>query len=174
MDKKSLLRRLFVEACTLASAELKGQTDPRQEDVVDKFPPAERESRRKAWAEPVVADTARPGADRPEGGKTWKADSAGNVKEVKVTEHGIARTGLTPTSCCVARSSGAASRSMSPTSDLRAVGTHTLRRTDETADRWDWARYGAHVAPRGRRAMAPRGRVLSGRCACELVWRVAG
>ena len=36
--KKSSLRRLFVEAYTLASAELKRKTEPRQEDVVWTLP----------------------------------------------------------------------------------------------------------------------------------------
>ena len=51
LDKMSSLRRFFVEAYTVASAELKRKTEPRQEDVVDKLPPAETESRRKALAE---------------------------------------------------------------------------------------------------------------------------
>ena len=49
--KRSAIRRLFVEAYTLASADLRRKAEPKNEDVVEKLPPAEREARRKALAE---------------------------------------------------------------------------------------------------------------------------
>ena len=97
------------------------------------------------------------------------------MKEVKVTEHGVARTDTDFLLRCALQRRGLAlhiARVLKYETNERWV--HVLfGGTDEAADRWNWARNGAHVAPRGRRALAPRGRVLSGRCAFELIWRDA-